>query len=177
MRQLFLFEKDEHNNVVTTDNNQGLREVVRWKLFVDGASRNNPGLSGAGLCIEKNGLMAVQKGFFLGIKTNNQAEYLALLLGAFFLEPLVNIGDSVEVISDSELLVRQINGHYKVKNLLLKPLHMLACIEIKRLGAKIFHTLRNGNQDADAMANKGLHLKIAPPVDFIAKLNKYDISF
>ena len=59
------------------------KESTTWKLFIDGASRNNPGRSGAGVYLLKNEKPVYQEGFYLGIKTNNEAEYLALLLGVF----------------------------------------------------------------------------------------------
>lgn len=57
-----------------------------WKLFIDGASRNNPGPSGIGIFLLKNDQPFVSEGFFIGVKTNNQAEYLALVVGLFFVQ-------------------------------------------------------------------------------------------
>src|SRR5579872_1960103 len=86
-----------------------------WTLFVDGASRNNPGPSGAGMYIEKDGVLVIKDGYFLGIKTNNQAEYLALLLGLFMVAEHMHGKDQLRIISDSQLLVRQLMGVYKVR--------------------------------------------------------------
>ena len=111
MKQLFLF--DDLDN---TQESSVKKKSILWQLYVDGASRNNPGPSGAGLCIFKDGEVAEKHGFYLGKRTNNQAEYLALLLGIFFLKKQISGGDFVEIVSDSQLLVRQLLGAYRVKN-------------------------------------------------------------
>src|SRR5258707_15746433 len=109
MKQLELFGS-------SSDNSEKVRSEKRhWKLFVDGASRNNPGPSGAGIYIVQDEQFFHEYGFYLGKKTNNQAEYLALLLGLFTLKKMVKKGDKVHVISDSLLLVQQIKGIYKVR--------------------------------------------------------------
>jgi len=177
MKQLSLFDA-ESTAVTVPETKEGLpREVASWKLFVDGASRNNPGPAGAGLCIYKNGVLVGEHGFYLGKKTNNQAEYLALLLGIFFLEPLVNAQDKIEIVADSELLVKQLKGLYKVKNEALRSLHLLARQEVIGLNAQLTHTLRHANKEADRMANKGIDLKILPPPEFLEKLSRYGITY
>lgn len=111
--------------------NDEQKEHHRWLLFVDGASRNNPGPSAAGIYLLKDDLAFEKDGFYLGIKTNNEAEYLALFIGLFFLFEYVQDGDTVHIISDSQLLVRQIMGQYKVKQPHLKLLHALCKRKIK----------------------------------------------
>src|SRR5579872_5661184 len=96
-----------------------------WMVHIDGASRNNPGKSGAGIFIKKDGQVVCQEGFYLGVKTNNQAEYYALLLGLFLLKQYATVHDTIWLASDSQLLVRQIQGMYKVKHAGLKPLNDL----------------------------------------------------
>jgi ribonuclease HI len=146
-----------------------------WQLFVDGASRNNPGPSGAGMYILKDSLVMIKEGYYLGIKTNNQAEYLALLLGLFMVLEHVKDGDQIHIISDSQLLVRQLMGVYKVRQPHLQPLHM-ACKKIMhQYGATIAHVLRDENSEADAMANQGVDYKKTPPKKYITLLNGYDI--
>lgn len=176
MKQLSFFDDDATVPAVV-ESKAPVLVIHNWKLFVDGASRNNPGPSGGGYCIFKDGVMVKQGGYFFGIKTNNQAEYLALLLGLFFIEPLINLGDHVVIVADSELLVRQVNGIYKVKNVLLQRLHLLACQEVKQFGARVMHTLRHDNKDADKMANKGVDDKKFPPKKFLEKLTQYEIAF
>jgi len=183
--KLFLDQKTMKQLSIMTDDNQhdatdrathAVVPINQWQLFVDGASRNNPGPSGGGFCIFKNNEMVHQNGFFLGIKTNNQAEYLALLLGIFFLEPLQEAKDNVAIFADSELLVRQLNGIYKVKEPQLRQLHACAHQQLHELRATLSHVLRDKNKQADKMANLGIDSKIAPPDAFLQKLSLYALS-
>jgi ribonuclease HI len=153
-----------------------LKNKVLWWLFVDGASRKNPGPSGAGIVIIKNGVPFFNDGIYLGKKTNNQAEYLALIYGLFVLSKEVNSNDQVRVISDSQLLVRQLNGQYRVKNALLKPLFVLAQNLCNPLNVVIEHVLREDNTQADAMANSGVDNKKRLPDDFLLFLQKHGIA-
>ncbi len=146
-----------------------------WTLFVDGASRNNPGPSGAGIYIEKDNILEIKEGYYLGIKTNNQAEYLALIFGLFIVQEHVHSGDTVRIISDSQLLVRQVMGVYKVRQPHLQPLHALCKIIMHKLDATINHVLRDENMQADAMANYGVDRKTVPPKHYIALLKQHDI--
>jgi ribonuclease HI len=152
-----------------------MKKQVEWTLFVDGASRNNPGPSGAGIYIEKNGILEIKEGYFLGIKTNNQAEYLALLLGLFMLSEHVKHGDTVRIISDSQLLVRQLSGMYKVRQPHLQPLYAVCKDRMETVGATIMHVLREENGEADAMANHGVDCKLYPPKHYIALLKHHGI--
>lgn len=147
-----------------------------WTLFVDGASRNNPGPSGAGIYILKNNILFIKCGYYLGIKTNNQAEYLALLLGLFIVSEHSQAGDDVRIVSDSLLMVRQIMGVYRVKQPHLQPLHAACQQQLRKLKATISHTLRAGNSEADEMANQGVDSKIVPPKNYLEKLKHYDIA-
>jgi ribonuclease HI len=152
-----------------------MKTTATWKLFVDGASRNNPGPSGAGMYIEKNNIAEIKEGYYLGIKTNNQAEYLALLFGLFLLEEHLGSDDTIQIISDSQLLVRQLHGVYKVRHSHLQPLHALCKQYIHKLGATVAHVLRDENTQADAMANYGIDCKNNPPKKYIALLKQHDI--
>lgn len=153
------------------------RGKCHWKLFIDGASRNNPGLSGAGFFLLKDGEPIDKQGFFLGVRTNNQAEYLALLLGLFFLrQHTVHPEDDTHIISDSQLLVRQLKGEYKVKNLGLKPLFELARSMVKNVNGCLIHVLRTENTVADSMANVGIDNKVAVPQEFVAMLSRHGIE-
>ena len=166
-KQLELFN-DSHTKSKT-------KKSSTWKLFVDGASRNNPGPSGAGIYIEKDNIVEIKEGYYLGIKTNNQAEYLALILGLFILQEHVHNGDTVRIVSDSQLLVRQLTGVYKVRHSHLQPLHALCKEIMHKLGATIDHVLRDENSEADAMANHGVDCKKNPPKHYIALLKRHDI--
>ncbi len=121
-------------------------------LRVDGASRGNPGQAGAGLVLEKDGEILLRMGEFLGEATNNEAEYRALILG---IQQGRHLGFSeLKIFSDSELLVRQMKGEYRVKNLRLQELYFQA---VRDLGGfrKVFffHVPREENREADRMAN------------------------
>jgi len=146
-----------------------------WKLFIDGASRNNPGPAGAGLFLLKDDQPVEKQGFFLGSKTNNEAEYLALLSGLFFLKKHICNGDLVLIISDSQLLVRQLLGEYKVKKEELKPMHRCAKDFLKDIAHNIVHVLREENVQADALANLGIDKKRKPPAQFLNLLQQYEI--
>ncbi len=147
-----------------------------WKLFIDGAARNNPGPAGAGLALFKDDEPVEMRGFYLGAKTNNQAEYFALLLGIFYLKKHVCEGDLVVIVSDSQLLVRQVQGAYQVKNAELKMLHGLAKILLSDLMFNIVHVLREENKDADALANQGIDKKRKPPQSFLDFLQQNNVS-
>ncbi len=126
-----------------------------FRVRTDGASRGNPGHAGIGVVIERlpDGATVEEIVAYLGQATNNTAEYRALIIG---LSRALELGAAaVEVVSDSELMVRQIEGRYRVKHPDLRPLYE----EVMRLrrrftsGFRIEHTLREGNRRADELAN------------------------
>ena len=128
-------------------------------IYTDGASRNNPGESGAGVYILQDGVPFEQIARYLGTTTNNVAEYSAAIIG---LEHAVKVGARrVSLFADSELLVKQINGQYKVKNEGLKLLHAKARELIARIGSvAVQYIPREQNKEADALANKAIDEKI-----------------
>jgi len=150
-------------------------EFNYWKLFIDGASRNNPGPAGAGIYLLKNDEPVVQKGFFLGSKTNNQAEYLSLVLGIFYLKKNMCKEDIAMIISDSQLLVRQMLGEYKVKNADLRPLFQLSNRLLSGINYNIAHVLRHENKEADKMANLGIDKGNKLSQECIDMLREYEI--
>jgi len=121
--------------------------------YVDGGSRGNPGPSGAGVHFELDGEPWVGVYEYLGKSTNNYAEYCALVRA---LDYALNHGfGRLEVYSDSQLMVRQIQGSYRVKNVNLQALHRKASELIRRFDKfAIHHIPREKNQQADALANK-----------------------
>jgi ribonuclease HI len=133
--------------------------IMELTIYTDGASRNNPGEAGAGIFILRDGEPLQRIARYLGTTTNNIAEYRAAIIG---LEHAVKLGAShVKLNSDSELLVKQINGQYKIKNEGLKPLYA----RVKELIAKINsvevqYIPREKNKEADALANKAIDEKI-----------------
>jgi len=154
------------------DTQQSIFEIASesWHIFVDGASRGNPGPAGAGIVITKNNELIERHGYFLQEKTNNQAEYLALLIGLFLITEKFHITNNITIFSDSELLVRQINGLYRVKNGSLSPLYNRAKRAMTQLYYAIKHIPRSENSYADAMANKGIDSEKMPPEQFFTWL-------
>lgn len=129
-------------------------------LHTDGASRGNPGPAAAGIVLYGPGAGANRaelhrEGVALGVLTNNQAEYRALLLG---LAAAGRLGaERVELAMDSELIVRQLEGRYKVKNAGLKPLYEEARLALTTFTAwRVRHVRRAENAVADALANEAL---------------------
>lgn len=151
--------------------NKKIQNVENWTVFVDGASRNNPGPAGCGIYVIKDQETIIKEGFFLGEKTNNQAEYIALLLAVFLikakLEDLKNQNIVLTIHSDSELLVRQMCGFYKVKNAALKHINGLIELMLKGVPHKFIHIMREKNKIADKLANLGVDKKIQLPKEFL----------
>jgi ribonuclease HI len=123
---------------------------------VDGASRGNPGPASYAVIIRRpDGSVVYQLGKYLGRATNNVAEYFALITALDYCAS-VNI-TRLRVRSDSELLVRQMQGSYKVKSASLKPLHERALRQSKSLAYfAVEHVPREMNSEADALANSAL---------------------
>jgi len=121
----------------------------------DGGARGNPGPAGYGVVIEdETGRKVATLSEYLGHQTNNFAEYQGLI-GA--LEYALGHGKALKVISDSELLVRQIKGIYKVKNPTLQDLHGRAKELIAQMDwFSIGHALREHNREADRLANEAM---------------------
>jgi ribonuclease HI len=129
--------------------------VTHAILRTDGGSRGNPGPAGVGFVIECDGRIICQGGRFLGSVTNNVAEYEALIWG---LENVASLGFSgVAVYADSELLVKQVNGQYRVKSEGLKPLFARALKLLRGFASfKVTHVRREQNALADEMANQAM---------------------
>ena len=127
-----------------------------YTAHCDGGSRGNPGPSGYGAVIEDpQGQVVARLSQFLGIQTNNYAEYSGLL--AVLDWAIANGAKSLRVISDSELMVKQMKGQYKVKSPGLRPLWEEAKRRAARLDRfEIRHTLRGGNKEADRLANEAM---------------------
>ncbi|MHC4242906.1 MAG: phosphoribosylglycinamide formyltransferase [Planctomycetota bacterium] len=127
--------------------------------YIDGGSRGNPGPAAAGFTLaDSSGTQLVGKGFFLGQATNNVAEYTSFLKA---LEAAKQIDvEQLTVFSDSQLLVRQINGQYKVKSELIRPLFQQA---VKLLSGfkscQVKHIPREKNKEADKLVNQALDFK------------------
>lgn len=124
--------------------------------FSDGGARGNPGPSGYGVVIQDEaGRKVAALSEYLGHQTNNFAEYQGLIAALEY--AIANHHKALKVISDSELLVRQIKGIYKVKNAALQDLHGRAKELIAQLvWFSIGHVLRGHNEEADRLANAAM---------------------
>ncbi len=128
-------------------------------IYTDGGRRGNPGPgAGAFILINSSGKVFGGKGFFLGRTTNNAAEYTGLLQGLLAAREL-GISE-VRVFSDSELMVRQINGEYRVKSKNLKDI-FTQCSSLAETfkSFEITHVFRDNNQQADELANRAMDMK------------------
>lgn len=121
-------------------------------LNFDGASKGNPGPSGAGAVIYKNREEIWSSHKFIGCKTNNQAEYSALIFG---LEGALNLGiKTLLVLGDSLLVINQVNGLYKVKSDFILPLHKeVLALKSKFDFIEFNHVYRDNNKRADQLSN------------------------
>jgi ribonuclease HI len=133
------------------------------RLHVDGASRGNPGEAGFGVRVSAaDGSEVASLYGYIGRTTNNVAEYQALLHGLRY--ALARGASRVEVFSDSELLVRQIEGRYRVKSPGLEPLHREARGLLARFErARVAHVPRERNREADLLANRAVDERASSP--------------
>ncbi|MBM4274054.1 MAG: ribonuclease HI family protein [Deltaproteobacteria bacterium] len=134
-------------------------EQGQWTLYCDGASSGNPGPAGAGfILIDPDGEIRLERGDYLGEATNNVAEYRGLILG---LKATLNLGvQKIQVYSDSELLVRQLNRIYRVKAPHLIPLYQEARKELQKFRSyAISHVPRDRNWEADRLARQAIDRK------------------
>lgn len=128
----------------------------RTRLYTDGAARGNPGPAGAGaVIVSPDGHIVAKVGKFLGDSTNNVAEYFGLILG---LKRAKAMGiKEIEVLSDSELMVKQLAGDYAVKADHLRPLYDEARELLRGFGwIEVRHIPREENAQADAMSNRAI---------------------
>jgi len=129
---------------------------VKAKLSTDGGSRGNPGPAAYGYVLESDdGHVLDARGETIGVATNNVAEYRGLIAG---LEKALELGvTELEVVSDSELVVKQMLGDYKVKNAALRELSAEAGDLARRLGKVSYTAVRREHNDlADRLVNEAL---------------------
>jgi ribonuclease HI len=136
---------------------ESLPRVVRvLRVFSDGASRGNPGPAGAGAVLAlPSGEVVERLGLFLGVQTNNHAEYMGAILG---LRRALELGaEEVELFADSQLLIRQLAGRYRVKSPTLRPLHAEARALLAQFRRHtLTHLPREENREADEMSNRAI---------------------
>lgn len=139
---------------------QNVANKTSFIINSDGGSRGNPGPSAAAYVLrDGNGRELEVGGEYIGISTNNQAEYTAVLLALRTLMNYADANDSVECKIDSLLVVNQLNGLYKIKNRDLWPIHQEILELAKRFGMVTYrHVPREENTEADAKVNEILDL-------------------
>jgi ribonuclease HI len=136
---------------------------VRLLIHIDGGARGNPGEAGFGVHVrDGSGAVLAEQYGYLGVRTNNVAEYAALIAA---LRYAAEAGAAdVEIRSDSELLVRQMEGTYRVKNPGLIPLHRTARGLLGRIPkVRIVHVPRERNREADHLANLAMDSRSEEP--------------
>jgi ribonuclease HI len=129
---------------------------VKLTVHVDGGSRGNPGPAAiAAVLSDRDGEIIYSAGEVIGRATNNVAEYRALIFG---IEQAANLGATeLDLVGDSELIVKQIRGEYKVKDQNMKPLHAAVHAELTNFDAwSIRHVKREYNAEADRLVNEAL---------------------
>jgi ribonuclease HI len=148
------------NGVKEKERKGSARKDPDLLIFIDGASRGNPGRAGAGVYITNmEGKRIVGTGRYLGHKTNNEAEYGALLLGLQEAKRLG--GEVVRIFTDSELIERQVKGIYRVKELHLRILHRRVMEKIKEFASFEIESIpRKENQEADLFANQAIERRM-----------------
>ncbi|MGC8624382.1 MAG: ribonuclease HI family protein [Phycisphaerae bacterium] len=127
------------------------------RLQFDGGSRGNPGAAGCGITLTTpSGELVYELGDYLGLRTNNYAEYMGLIRGV---DAAVRLGaKKLEIKADSELVVRQILGIYRVKNAALKPLYQQAVHLLTKIPSwSIQHVYRDANVRPDELANMAMN--------------------
>jgi probable phosphoglycerate mutase len=129
---------------------------VKARLYTDGGARGNPGPAAYGFVLEDGeGAVLEARGEAIGTATNNVAEYRALLAG---LERAAELGvDELEVVSDSELMIKQMRGEYRVRNAALRELSDEAGRLARRVGRVSYRAVRREhNELADRLVNEAL---------------------
>jgi ribonuclease HI len=128
--------------------------VMRLLIHTDGAARGNPGPAGAGAVLRDaaNGSLVAEIATFLGVRTNNYAEWTAVALALE--EALLQGATHVDLRMDSQLVARQITGQYRVKHPDLKPIHAQVMSLLSRFaGYSVGHVPRELNKEADRLSN------------------------
>lgn len=144
-----------------------------FELYTDGASKGNPGPAGVGIYCLKNRAIFFKQGFFAGYGTNNFAEYCALLCGlAILKKQTAEISKPrLNIFCDSQLLVYQINGLYKTKNLVIINFTSKIKSLLQNFSWSIMHIPREKNKEADKLANQGIVERIELPNDLKHLIN------
>lgn len=139
--------------------NNELKRQRKLIIYTDGGARGNPGPAGCGAVIkDEGGRLLAEVSHYMGMATNNQAEYTALLLA---MDKAAELGgQELEIFMDSELVVRQLNRQYKVRNGELAKLFILVYNKSQKFKKCVFtHIRREQNKEADKLANEAMDRK------------------
>lgn len=132
---------------------------LTFRIYCDGGARGNPGPGAAGFVVFKNGKKFHEGSKYLGRTTNNIAEYMAVIIALeWFIKSKAKVVQRIHFYIDSELVVKQLNGIYKIKSANLKPLALEARDLQNKIDAKIIyeHVPRDKNKIADQLVNESL---------------------
>ncbi len=137
-----------------------IENVSELLLYIDGASRGNPGRAGAGVLIKNpSGERMAEVSRYLGYRTNNEAEYEALLLGLKEAKRLRR--ECLRIYTDSELIEKQVKGEYRVKEAHLKRLHQKALKLLREFPRVEIEAIpREKNKEADLLANRAIERRL-----------------
>lgn len=132
--------------------------MMKLIIYTDGASRGNPGLSSYGFSIrDDKGKILHEEGKYIGVATNNFAEYSAVLSSLKYVKKHLPKASGIAFYMDSKLVVEQLSGRFKIKSPNLKPLISEIKLLESKLGSVAYkHIPRSLNFDADSLANKAL---------------------
>lgn len=132
-----------------------MNQETKWDLYIDGASRGNPGEAGIGVVIAKDGSVKKELSEYIGVATNNVAEYSALIFGLS--EALMQNIHNIHIKTDSELLYKQITGEYRVRDASLALLNKIAKHLLRGFRAiDITNVPRENNKNADRLASRAI---------------------
>lgn len=125
-------------------------------IYTDGASRGNPGPASYGFVVKENNKILYQEGKYIGVTTNNVAEYTAVLQALEYAKNLKNV-ERVSVFADSKLVAEQLLGNFKIKAKHLKPIiEQIKILSLELGGVTFSHVPRSKNFLADKLANQAL---------------------
>lgn len=148
---------------MSIDNFMQNTRTVRLKIYCDGGARGNPGPAAAAFVVIKNATVEHKEAEYLGERTNNEAEYAAVIMALNWLRDNNRLTTEKEVVFylDSELVVKQLSGEFKIKSKKLLPKFLLAKELEKVIGFKIVYISvpREKNKLADFLVNKALDQK------------------
>lgn len=133
------------------------------KIYCDGGARGNPGPSASAFVVIKDGKIVYKSSKYLGIRTNNFAEYTAVIMGLSWLSKDFSFCEEgkIKFILDSQLVVRQLRGEYRVKSESLRKLFKLVILYREKIPKEIFfiYTSRTNNRMSDRLVNQELDTK------------------